>query len=77
MIIFAQNKKTLVDCDKISVERNIGGKKDEKYSLVGWVGATGLTTPTLGAYPDEKTAMDELEKICAAFSEGARIYSIK
>ena len=78
MIIFAQDKKNLVDCVRVSIEKNIGGKKNEKYLLIGWNSmASSLPPPTLGAYADEKTAMDELEKIYAAFESGAKTYSIK
>lgn len=79
MIIFAQDRKTLIDASMVTINKNIGGKKDEKYFLIGWGAGIGsaLSTPTLGKYPDEKTAMDELEKIYAAFEAGAATYSIK
>lgn len=77
MIIFSQDRKTLVDTNMVTVNKNIGGKKDEKYCLVGWATGVRLDVPTLGAYPDEKSAIDELEKICAAFTDGAKTYEIK
>ena len=78
MIIFAQDRKTLIDTNMVTINKNIGGKKDEKYYLVGW-GHTpsAMTTPTLGKYADEKSAMDELEKIYAAFESGAKTYCVK
>ncbi len=77
MIIFAQNKKDLVDCCRVTIERNLGSK-NEKYLIVGWVGAVpSLTTPTLGAYSDEESAMAELEKIYAAFEAGAKVYRVE
>ncbi len=78
MLIFAQDKKSIIDCSRITIEKNIGGKKDEKYLLVGWMSAlSNLTTPTLGAYPDEESAMAELEKIYSAFANGANAYQIQ
>ena len=54
--------------------KNIGGPKGEKYVLSanGGFGSGGI----LGLYADEKTAIDELEKIYAAMSEGAKTYRI-
>ncbi len=77
MIILAQDRKHLVDCKVVSVEKNFGGKKDEKYSIQGQCGEAGLMAFNLGSYPDEKTAVDELEKIYTAFAEGAKTYMIK
>ena len=76
MIIFTQDKKNLVKCDKISVEKNFGGGKDAKYMLVG-MGGFNIGATTLGAYPEENNAMDELNKINAAFAGGANTYEIK
>lgn len=78
MIIFTQDKKGIVDCARISIEKNLGGKKDEKFLLIGWVSAiSNLTTPTLGKYSDEDSAKAELEKIYEAFANGANAYQIK
>lgn len=78
MLIFAQDKKSIIDCNRITIEKNIGGKKDEKFMLVGWgIGIANLTTPTLAAYPDEASAMAELEKIYSAFANGANAYQIQ
>ncbi len=77
MIILSQNKKDLMDCCRVTIEKNFGSK-NEKYLLVGWVGAVPtLTTPTLGAYPDEESAMAELEKIYTAFESGAKTYRVE
>ena len=77
MIIFSQDRKELVDCCRVTVEKNLGSK-NEKYLIVGWVGAVPtLTTPTLGAYPDKESAMAELEKIYTAFESGAKTYRVE
>lgn len=78
MLIFSYDKKSLIDCARISVEKNLGGKKDEKFFLVGWgLGIANLATPTLGKYPDEESAKAELEKIYEAFANGATAYEVK
>ncbi len=73
MIIFSQDRKKIVDCVTVYVTRNYGGGKDGKFCMVG---SSGLGTAMLAAYPDEKTAMDELEKIFAAFESGAKVYRL-
>ncbi len=73
MIIFSQDRKKIVDCVTVYVTRNYGGGKDGKFCMVG---SSGLGTALLAAYPDEKTAMDELEKIFAAFESGAKVYRL-
>ncbi len=78
MLIFSYDKKNLMDCVRVSVEKNLGGKKDEKYFLVGWgMGIGNLSTPTLGKYSDEESAKAELEKIYEAFANGATAYEVK
>ena len=77
MIIFSQDRRTLVDAHMVTINKNIGGKKDEKYYLIAWAAGIKLDIPTIGKYADEKSAMDELEKIYAAFEAGAKTYSVK
>ena len=69
MIIFAQDRKSIVDCKIVNITRNLGGGKEAKYILTA--SASGFGTVTVGSYPEEKNAMDELEKIYAAFAAGA------
>lgn len=73
MLIFSQDRKKILDCVSVSVTRNFGGGKDAKFSLVG---SSGIGTALLASYPDEKTALDELEKIFAAFEGGAKSYRL-
>ena len=78
MIIFAQDKKNIVDCARITIEKNIGGKKDEKYFIVGRVrGVVMNPTSTLGKFSDEESAMAELEKIYVAFEAGTKTYRVE
>ena len=77
MIIFAQDRKTLVDATMVTINKNIGGKKDEKYFLIAWSTGIKLDVPTVGKYPDEESAMAELEKIYSAFEAGAKTYKVE
>lgn len=77
MLIFSRNRKKMIDCVSVQVTRNYGGGKDGKFCLVG-SGGLG-TTPcdgVLATFPDEKTAMDEMEKIFTAFESGAKAYRL-
>ncbi len=77
MLIYSQDRKTVLDCRTISVTRNFSGNKDKKYALVATAGyGTMVNGGIVGTYPDEKTAMDELEKIFAAFEGGAVSYKL-
>ena len=65
-----------MDCKTLRISKNIGEKKDEKYFITG----SGVFNDksehsyTLALFPDEKSAMDELEKVFNAFAEGATSY---
>lgn len=78
MLIFSKDRKKIVDCISVTVSRNYGGGREAKFSLVGSGGiSTALDgSGLLASYPDEKTAMDELEKIFAAFEGGAKTYRL-
>lgn len=77
MLIFSQDRKTMVDCVTLSVTRNFGGGKDKKFCIVATAGyGTMFNGGVIASYPDEKTAMDELEKIFAAFESGAKSYKL-
>lgn len=76
MLIFSQDRKKIVEFAMLSVTRNFGGGKDGKYAIVG-TGNLGVSFDgILGTYADEKTAMDELEKIFAAFENGEKSYRL-
>ena len=66
MLIYSQKRKKIADCAAISVERIVGGS----------AGFGTMCDGILAVYPDEKTAVDELEKIFAAFESGAGSYRI-
>lgn len=73
MLIYAQDRKNVVDARLFAVQRNIGGGKDGKYMILACTEGVGSQV-IAGAYPDEKTAMDALEKAYQAFADGAKAY---
>ncbi len=75
MLIMAQDKKRMVDCKIVEVTRNIGGGKEAKYVLTA--STSGFGAMIIGAYPDEESAMVELEKIYTAFESGAKTYRVE
>ena len=75
MLIMAQDKKRMVDCKIVEVTRNIGGGKEAKYVLTA--STSGFGAMIIGAYPDEESAMAELEKIYTAFESGAKTYRVE
>ncbi len=77
MIILSQDKKTLSDCARVSVERNLGGGKEAKYILIGTLIGTGTFQYSLANFADEESAKAELQKICAAFAAGEKAYVIE
>lgn len=74
--ILSQDRKRIVAVrsGKIEVQRNIGGGKDAKYAIIA---GDGLTVEILGGYPEEKDALDVLEKIFAAIAAGEKTYIMK
>lgn len=73
MILMSQDRKRIVDCVVAEVVRNLGGGKEAKYLITA--GAAGINAGhVLGGYADEKTAMDELEKIYNAMLAGEKAY---
>lgn len=76
MFILSQDKKTLGEYLHVAVSKNYGGKKNEKYVLVG-SSRLLFTQPVLGRYPTEGTAIQELNNICAALANGENAYAVK
>lgn len=76
MLIFSHDRKKIIDCVSVQVTRNFGGGKDGKFCIVGSGGFGTSPDGVLANYPDEKTAMDELEKVFSAFENGAKAYRL-
>ena len=72
MLIFSRDGKTIIKAKSLSVQKNLGGKKEEKYVITAWGGE--LSGVCVATFPDEKTALDALEKAFAAFENGAKTY---
>lgn len=75
MYIISRDKKLIMEAKNLQVTANLCGKKNEKYSIVA--SGYGLGAEIVGTYPDEKTAIDEMEKIFAAMAAGEATYEIK
>lgn len=75
MLIFSMDRKTIADCKALKVTRNLG-KKDEKFAIVGSISSEAFDTIVLALYPDEKTALLELERLFGAFEGGATAYKL-
>ncbi len=73
MYILSRDKKKLVKFKALTVARNYGAGKDCKYNIMteGDIGGE-----ILAGYPEEKNAIDEIEKIAAALENGEKIYRI-
>ena len=73
--ILTQDKKNilLMKSGKIEVTKNLGGK-GFKYSLVA---GNEIWSNVLGYYPDEESALKELEKIFAAIEAGTKVYRVE
>ena len=75
MLIFAKDRKTTSDCKVLKVTKNFG-KKDEKFAIVGSISSEAFDAIVLALYPDEKTALLELERLYEAFEGGATAYKL-
>lgn len=73
MLIYSYDRKCVIDAKLLQVTRNLGGGKEGKY-IISAEGMGGLSTAVAAQFPDEKTAIDALEKAYAAFAEGAKAY---
>lgn len=73
MLIYAQDRKSVVDASTLQIQRNLGGGKEAKYCIAAYRSGLGETT-VAAVFPDEKTAVDALEKVYTAFADGAKAY---
>lgn len=73
MLIFSQDRKSVLDASTLQIQRNLGGGKEAKYCIAAYRIGLGETT-VAAVFPDEKTAVDALEKVYTAFADGAKAY---
>lgn len=73
MLIYSLDRKKIIKARSLSVEKNMTTKKEEKYAIVAENNA-GFSAVIAALYPDEKTAVDALEKAYQAFADGAKAY---
>lgn len=72
MLIYSQDRKSVVKARALLVQRNLGGGKDGKYMILAC--PEGIGQAIAAVFPDEKTAVDALEKAYQAFADGAKAY---
>lgn len=72
MWVMSYDKKQLIDAERFSVQKNIGGGQDKKWAI-----SAGKRTLEyiFGYYPDEESAKAELKRICDAIGEGKPCYT--
>lgn len=73
MYIYSLDRKTIIKAIKLSISKNFGGKKEEKYCIIAENGHD-LQAVVAAVFADEKTAIDALEKAFQAFESGAKFY---
>ena len=71
MLVYSQDRKSIVDADTIQIQKNISGK-EAKYIISASAGARGAVV--MGQYIEEQDALDALEKVFQAFTDGANSY---
>lgn len=73
MYILSMDGKTLIKATTLHVTKNFGGKKEEKFAISA-EREGHLAAVVAAAYPEEKIAVDALEKAFQAFADGAKAY---
>lgn len=73
MYIYSLDRKTIIKASKLSVQKNYGGRNAPKFAITA-ESSGGLQAVIAGLYPDEKSAVDALEKAFQALADGAKYY---
>ena len=71
MLVYSQDKKSVLDADTIQIQKNISGK-EAKYVITASAGARGAIV--MGQYLEEQDAVEALEKVFRAIKKGASGY---
>ena len=71
MLVYSQDRKSIVDADTVQIQKNISGK-EAKYIISASAGARGAVG--MRQYIEEQDALDALEKVFQAFTDGANSY---
>ena len=78
MIIMSQNRKSVMDCAKLKIEKNLSFGSGSKFAIVGTPKASALEgVEVLGEFADEKLAVAELERLMNAMSRGDMVNYIR
>lgn len=76
MLVISQGKRGFIDAKALLVER-VYGDKSGKYAIVAHdesLSGMSESAMIMAYFPDEKTAIDTLEKVFQAFEDGAKSY---
>lgn len=75
MLVISQGKRGIIDTKVLLVER-VYGDKSGKYAIVARDESLRDTSGAMimAYFPDEKTAINTLEKVFQAFEDGAKSY---
>ncbi|MCM1487966.1 MAG: hypothetical protein NC203_06345 [Firmicutes bacterium] len=73
MLIYSDDKKTVIEASCLRVERVVGGGKNGKYVISGWRNAIGEGV-VCAQYATEEEAVNGLENAFKAIADGAGYY---
>ena len=79
MFLLTQDKHDLLQFSRVTISRNIGGKRDAKFALCAYVigSDSSLNYVTIGLYADEDAAAAELARITEALHTGKTVYEVQ
>lgn len=73
MWVMSYDKKQLLDAERFSVQKNIGGGQDKKWTVIA---GKRTIEYIIGFYPNEESAKAELENILKAAAAGKSCYGL-
>lgn len=75
MLVFSEGHRGIVDAKALLVER-VYGDKNGKYAIMARGEGLGEISGAviMAQFPDEKTAIDALERAFQAFEDGEKCY---
>ena len=77
MYIYTQDRKKIIEFMQLEVSKNTFGSAKEKYCIVATGKGSEILPVTVGYYPDETRAMNELSSIFMALNMGNTVYQVK
>lgn len=77
MYMIREDGKVIADYRTFKIETSVSFSKGKNYAITGTTRGYGAECDVLAYFADEKTAMDELNKIFEAIKEGKTHYTIE